>query len=171
MEKLKLGPQDWMGSTFRYLTMVMEYTARVMEYTAKVMEYTANSWRFSPYGEEVLVQLMPWGESCEVRMRSTIHWKPHLTVKVSVRLSFLSPESSSSRRLSSSSPPSTWMIIMVRLTKKEWRDGHLKAFEIAHMGLFIFAKGETGDYCRSIQSGEVLCCTWLKYLVLGLGIR
>ena len=43
MEKLKLGPQDWMGITFRYLTRVMEYTARVKVYTARVTEYTASS--------------------------------------------------------------------------------------------------------------------------------
>ena len=78
MEKLKLGPQDWMGMTFR-------------NFMGK------RCW-------------LSWclGKGLHLKLFFLFSTESHLTEKVSVTLSFLSPLSSRSSMLSSSIPPNTW---------------------------------------------------------------
>ena len=76
----------------------------------------------------------------------------YLTENVSVTLSFLSPLSRRSRRLSSSIPPNTLKFEMICFEGERWYTLYLEALKIAHMGLFIFSKGETGHNSWSLQS-------------------
>ena len=73
----------------------------------------------------------------------------YLTENVSVTLSFLSPLSRRSRRLSSSIPPNTLKFEMICFEGERW---YLEALKIAHMGLFIFPKRETGHNCWPLKS-------------------
>ena len=74
----------------------------------------------------------------------------YLTENVSVTLSFLSPLSRRSRRLSSSIPPNTLKFEMICVLGEKM--GYLEALKIAHMGLFIFPKRETGHNCWPLKS-------------------
>ena len=87
IEKLKLGPQDWMGMTFRNL----------------IGKRCWLSWCL--------------GKGWHHESIFLLHCKAHLTENVSVTLSFLSPLSSRSSMLSSSIPPKTFEFSMNLLKK------------------------------------------------------
>ena len=120
IEKLKLGPQDWMGMTFRNLIGKRCWLSWCLGKDHSLKQVVPQS-RSSPDGESFGDIVISEPTVKQVQHAVFLHTSQHLKEEQEA-------------------------------SEEPVKVCHLEALEIAHMGLFIFSKGETRHNCWSLQS-------------------